>query len=80
MKTDIWPDVGHVIKSSCGFQIESLSQYVTVLPSLETMDTVSGDLMALVCQDSWLGLEPAIVSHYPAKFSGHRHLGNGDGF
>ena len=54
MKTDNWPDVGHVIKSLCGFQIESLSQYVTVLPSLETMDTVSGDLMALVCQDSWL--------------------------
>ena len=27
-----------------------------------------------------LGLEPVIVNHYPAKFSGHRQLGNGDGF
>ena len=39
----------HVVKVLYGFMIKSLTRYITILASLVAIDTVSGDIMVLVC-------------------------------
>ena len=39
----------HVIEVLKDFKIRSLSRYVTVLPSLVAIGSVSGDIIVLVC-------------------------------